>query len=201
VLFGFETVSFKGGNDGAGLTGFIRDGNVGANGNHAELLQRGKLPTLEGSDVTVNICANERATMSEGSQVVGNTVRFARPCTFWDLFANAVGQLLATTDRNVTVLACGERWLQPSKDGELRFAIEDYLGAGAILAGLPELVSRSPEAALCVGAFRSVGNGLRDILLEGRSGRELRGAGYPQDVEHCAQINPTTPCRAWSTTV
>ena len=90
MLFGFETVSFKGGNDGAGLTGFIRDGNVGANGNDVELRQRGKLPTLEGSDVTVNICANARATMSEGSQVVGDTVRFARPCTFWDLFANSV---------------------------------------------------------------------------------------------------------------
>lgn len=103
--------------------------------------------------------------------------------------ANAVTQLLATPDLNVTMLACGERWRQPSEDGELRFAIEDYLGAGAIISGLPDSVSRSPEADLCASAFRSVGDGLRDVLWESGSGRELREVGYPQDVEHCAQLN------------
>jgi 2-phosphosulfolactate phosphatase len=103
--------------------------------------------------------------------------------------SDAVAELLASTELNVTILACGERWQQPSEDGELRFAIEDYLGAGAIIAGLPESVSRSPEAAICAGAFRSVGDGLRDVLWESGSGRELREAGYPQDVEHCARLD------------
>jgi 2-phosphosulfolactate phosphatase len=106
--------------------------------------------------------------------------------------AEAVGQLLATSDLSVTVLACGERWRQPSEDGELRFAIEDYLGAGAIIAALPETLTRSPEASLCAGAFRSVGGGLHDVLWESGSGRELRAAGYPQDVEHAAQLNVYT---------
>jgi 2-phosphosulfolactate phosphatase len=43
--------------------------------------------------------------------------------------AAAVARLLAETDLSVTVLACGERWKEPNEDGELRFAIEDYLEA------------------------------------------------------------------------
>src|SRR5207302_2020235 len=48
--------------------------------------------------------------------------------------AGAVSHLLAVTDLCVTLLACGERWKTPSEDGELRMAIEDSLGAGAILS-------------------------------------------------------------------
>jgi len=104
--------------------------------------------------------------------------------------ADAVAELLAADpDLTVTILACGERWRQPSEDGELRFAIEDYLGAGAIIVNLPESLSRSPEAALCEGAFRSAEGSLHDVLWESGSGRELRAAGYPQDVEHAMQLN------------
>src|SRR5436305_1051829 len=45
----------------------------------------------------------------------------------------------------ITALASGERWQTPSEDGDLRFALEDYLGAGAILSGLPASL-QSPEA-------------------------------------------------------
>jgi hypothetical protein len=77
VLFGFSHVEFKGGN--ATGRGIIRGGNVGSNG----------VDTGD-PDPTINICANGRAVMSDGSQVVGDTVRFARECDFWDLFANRV---------------------------------------------------------------------------------------------------------------
>lgn len=103
--------------------------------------------------------------------------------------ADAVARLLAATDLSVTILACGERWKQPNEDGELRFAIEDYLGAGAILAGLPPALSRSPEALVCEGAFRAARNDLAAIVSESGSGRELRVAGYPQDVEHAAHLD------------
>ena len=33
----------------------------------------------------------------------------------------------------MTVLACGERWQTPSEDGDLRMAVEDYLGASSQL--------------------------------------------------------------------
>ena len=82
--------------------------------------------------------------------------------------------------RAVTVLACGERWQAPppAEAGEtLRFALEDYLGAGAILAGLPAL-SKSPEARACESAFRAASADLDAVLWECGSGRELRAKGY-----------------------
>ncbi|MFN8637710.1 MAG: 2-phosphosulfolactate phosphatase [Chloroflexota bacterium] len=103
--------------------------------------------------------------------------------------AEAVAHLLATTDLAVTVLACGERWREPNEDGELRFAIEDYLGAGAIIAGVPAAFSRSPEARLCEGSFRDLDGDLAQFLFESGSGRELRAAGFPQDVEHAARLD------------
>ncbi len=103
--------------------------------------------------------------------------------------AAAVTQILAEGDLSVTILACGERWHQPNEDGELRFAIEDYLGAGAILAGLPPELSRSPEALVCEAAFRASHDTIAAILAESGSGRELRQAGYPRDVEHSARLN------------
>ena len=103
--------------------------------------------------------------------------------------AEAVARLLADTDLGVTVLACGERWREQNEDGELRFAIEDYLGAGAILAGLPSSLSRSPEALVCEGAFRAAHADLAAIVSESGSGRELIAAGYPGDVEHAARLD------------
>ena len=103
--------------------------------------------------------------------------------------AEAVATILASTELSVTVLACGERWRQPSEDGELRFAIEDYLGAGAILSALPASLGRSPEARICEAAFQAVSDDIERVLLESGSGRELRAMGYPEDVEHSARLN------------
>ncbi len=101
--------------------------------------------------------------------------------------ADAVSALLDSTDLCVTILACGERWRIPSEDGELRVAIEDYLGAGAILSYLKH--TKSPEARVCEGAFLHTQNDLRAILWECGSGRELREMGYSGDVEHSARLN------------
>lgn len=103
--------------------------------------------------------------------------------------SEAVAELLASTDLSVTVLACGERWKQPNEDGELRFAIEDYLGAGAILSALLASLSRSPEAQICQGAFLAARDDLRSVLWESGSGREVRAMGFPEDVEHAARMD------------
>jgi 2-phosphosulfolactate phosphatase len=66
-------------------------------------------------------------------------------------------------------------------------AIEDYLGAGAILSELPH--PHSPEARLCAAAFAHARGELRDILWECASGRELRGRGHGDDVEHAARLD------------
>jgi hypothetical protein len=77
VVFGFQTVDIKGSNDAD--KGFVRGGNIGANGTVGT-----------SNDATVNICANGDLKMSDGSQVVGDRVRFSQQCFFWDLFANEI---------------------------------------------------------------------------------------------------------------
>jgi 2-phosphosulfolactate phosphatase len=101
--------------------------------------------------------------------------------------AAAITSVLKTTEHCVTLLACGERWTTPSEDGELRFAIEDLLGAGAILARLP--FAKSPEARVCEDTFTSAQADLATVLWECGSGRELRERGFGADVEHAARLN------------
>lgn len=101
--------------------------------------------------------------------------------------ANAVSTVLECTDAGVTVLACGERRQSPSEDGDLRFAVEDYLGAGAILAGIDAM--KSPEAQACEAAFRGMREGLEDALLNCGSGIELQAKGRIEDVVFAAQLN------------
>ena len=86
--------------------------------------------------------------------------------------ATVVSHLLDTTDRCVTIIACGERWHPPSADGALRVALEDYLGAGAILASLR--YEQSPEVRVCAGAFTHSRRDIAALLWECGSGRELR---------------------------
>jgi 2-phosphosulfolactate phosphatase len=69
----------------------------------------------------------------------------------------------------------------------LRVAIEDYLGAGAILASLA--VDKSPEAQVCEAAFRGAQGRLRALLQDSISGRELRQKGWEADIEFAAQLN------------
>jgi 2-phosphosulfolactate phosphatase len=101
--------------------------------------------------------------------------------------AAAVSRTSEVTGLAVTVLACGERWTTPSEDGDLRFAIEDYLGAGAILSYID--LELSPEASLCKAAFVSQKERLESLLWECGSGLELRERGQRADVLHAAQLN------------
>lgn len=97
----------------------------------------------------------------------------------------AVNRTLTVTRGGVTVIACGERWQTPGEDGDLRFAVEDYLGAGAILASLD--ADKSPEARLCEGAFRGSESDAANLLWDCASGRELRAQGCEGDVRHAAR--------------
>jgi 2-phosphosulfolactate phosphatase len=101
--------------------------------------------------------------------------------------ATVVSHLLDTTDRCVTIIACGERWQPPSADGALRVALEDYLGVGAILASLR--YEQSPEARVCSSAFTHSRHDIAALLWECGSGRELRRMGFPEDVRYAAQLN------------
>lgn len=101
--------------------------------------------------------------------------------------AKAVRGILRETERAVTVIACGERWHAPSEEGALRFAIEDYLGAGAVLSKLGHPLS--PEAQACARAFDACAGDLTNMLLECGSGRELRARGYETEVLFDAHLD------------
>jgi 2-phosphosulfolactate phosphatase len=116
----------------------------------------------------------------------------AAPCVVVGSFVNAqavarfVSERLAEGGRAVTVLACGERWLTPVEGEDLRFAVEDWLAAGAILSHLG--FEKSPEAQVCEAAFRGVRDRLEEVLLNCGSGVELREKGYDADVLHAARM-------------
>lgn len=97
--------------------------------------------------------------------------------------AGAIGALLRASAGAVAVIAAGERWGVTS--GPLRPAIEDLIGAGAILQAMGG--TPSPEARGAIGAFESVEDNLLDTLWDCVSGRELIGQGHPADVALAAE--------------
>jgi 2-phosphosulfolactate phosphatase len=89
--------------------------------------------------------------------------------------ALAVAEAAQRLGSTFNVIPAGERWL----DGSLRPALEDALGAGAILSRLPG--TRSPEAEAAVAIFDRYRDGLVAVLDRCGSGRELDGRGHHED--------------------
>jgi 2-phosphosulfolactate phosphatase len=101
--------------------------------------------------------------------------------------ASAVDAALTDRGMAVSVVACGERWTVPGEDGELRFAVEDFIGAGAIFSCLRH--TKSPEAAAAEGAFLHTRGDLEGVLWHSGSGMELREKGLAEDVRFAARLN------------
>ena len=104
-----------------------------------------------------------------------------------EVVGKAVSNILKTGNLNVTVIACGERTMALSGVERIRWAVEDYLGAGAVLSYISH--SKSVEAQVCEAGFTDSQKEIREILLECESGRELRAGGFEEDVEYSAQLN------------
>lgn len=95
---------------------------------------------------------------------------------------------------SVAIVAAGER----APTGELRFAVEDQLGAGAVIDALCALGidHSSPEAAAAAEAFRALRPGLRHMLIGSGSGRELvEGVASTARME-AAGVRPATMAEA-----
>jgi 2-phosphosulfolactate phosphatase len=102
--------------------------------------------------------------------------------------AAVANQLRLQKNESITVIPCGELWSNGvDEEDTLRPAIEDYLGAGAILSYLGG--EKSPEAEVCIGAFLHSKTKLEKLIWECGSGRELRKRGFGADVKHCSRLN------------
>jgi 2-phosphosulfolactate phosphatase len=115
--------------------------------------------------------------------------------------ADAVSAVLAETllaGQRVALLAAGERW---SSDGvhstasPLRPALEDLLGAGAIIDRLAARYDGdlrdicSPESLAAHAVFVEAAPHLKERISRCGSGRELHDRGWHDDVDTCAAID------------
>lgn len=105
--------------------------------------------------------------------------------------ARAVADAASRRGGRVGVIPAGERW---GADGSLRPAVEDLIGAGAVIARLPG--RRSPEARIAEAAFRAVEGELAEVLMLCGSGRELIERGFERDVSLASQydVSGCAPC-------
>jgi len=113
------------------------------------------------------------AAMSHGATVFAGCLRNA----------SAVARQAQAVGTRITVIPAGERW----PDGSLRPAIEDLIGAGAIIQQLKG--SRSPEASVAVATFEDAAAQLQNRLLSCSSGRELKARDFIDDVEIAAELD------------
>lgn len=86
-------------------------------------------------------------------------------------------------ERPAAIIAGGERW----PDDSLRFAIEDWLAAGAIISRMPH--DRSGEAEAAAAAYEKLRGDLAGVLRDSLSGRELVDAGWADDVGVASELD------------
>lgn len=132
----------------------------------------------------LNIAKNEKLVLpspngSELSLSTGNVI------TLCSCFRNCeeTAKYAMSRGRNISVIPAGEKW----QDGSMRFAIEDYLGAGAVISYLNG--SLSAEAKASLDFFNSQKSNLKDRIIESISGKELIDKGFPEDVDLASEFN------------
>lgn len=114
------------------------------------------------------------------SLATGEVATFCSSLRNYQAVADAVCAL--RPDGTVAVIAAGERW----PDGSLRPAVEDWLGAGAVIAALGGVTSA--EAAVARSAFLGTSEGLATTIRTCMSGRELIERGFEVDVEIALEV-------------
>ncbi|MFD1145723.1 2-phosphosulfolactate phosphatase [Saccharothrix hoggarensis] len=139
-----------------------------------------ELPSPNGA----TLCALAEAT---GAVVLAGCLRNARAV------ADAARSLAAGGP--IGVVPGGERWgvdilTNTGESGPLRPAVEDLLGAGAVVASLLGYGTASVEAALAAEMFARAS--VEDVLTGCVSGRELIAAGHAGDVALAAELNAST---------
>ncbi len=129
-----------------------------------------------------NGAAVSQAAVASGAVVFAGGLRNARAT------ASAIAAARAGSG-SIVVIPAGERW----PDQSLRPAIEDLLGAGAVIAALVDACglagdASSPEAELALRAFRTT-HDLRDAIMGSVSGRELLTRGLASEIEIACEFD------------
>lgn len=121
------------------------------------------------------------AASTDHATVVAGSLRNAKTVGQW-----LAAQNYGTVDSPVGVVAAGERW----PDGSLRPALEDMLGAGAVLSALTgeSRETCSPEAAVAVAAFAATSD-VEAAVTASSSGGELIAEGFAEDVAIATQLD------------
>ncbi len=142
------------------------------------------LPSPNGSSIAAAAAAAAAAgatgATGAGHPVVAACLRNAGAVGQW-LVAHGYG----TPGQPVVIVAAGERW----PDGSLRPALEDALGAGAVLHHLRRAGSTlSAEAAAVAGMFEAAGD-VEGALRSCGSALQLVNAGYGGDVDMAVPLD------------
>lgn len=158
---------------------------------------------------TLSLSPTDLPTMPAGTRLVlpspnGSTIAFrARELGVRHVLAGCLRNASATAAAArqmvdggaISVITAGERW--GSHDGSLRPAVEDFLGAGAVLSALDPSAAASaracsPEAAAARAAFIAARPRLYDTLGGCASGRELLARGWEDDIATSAAHDVST---------
>ena len=97
--------------------------------------------------------------------------------------AEGVARYLREVKGRIAIIPAGERW----PDGSLRPALEDWMGAGALIARLEGKCS--PEAEGAASTFLALQSQCEEIILNSSSGRELRDRRFEEDVILASELN------------
>jgi 2-phosphosulfolactate phosphatase len=135
------------------------------------------LPSPNGSAISA-------AAAASGIVVVAACLRNAAAVARW-----LDGKGFGTARQPVAVVAAGECW----PDGSLRPAVEDLLGAGAVIAVLHAQGRGplSPEAEAARACFQATPD-IASAVSASVSGRELADGGFAEDVSIATEINSST---------
>jgi 2-phosphosulfolactate phosphatase len=126
------------------------------------------------------------ALADHAGTVIAGSLRNATAVARWILaHQDESGNRLA-----IAIIAAGEQ----REDGSTRFAVEDLLGAGAIIDGLAAvgLDACSPEAAAAAASFAGLKRATKHLITASSSGRELAERGFADDIRLAVQTDVST---------
>jgi 2-phosphosulfolactate phosphatase len=138
---------------------------------------------LKGRNVLLRTSAGSQALIAISKISKADKIKAVVGCILNALaVAKFVSKLALKEGKDISLVCCGFQ----AKE----FALEDFLGAGAIIAQMPEhTLERSDEAVTACLAFESSVNSLSKVLSETKSGRRLLETGQSEDIEFCSLLN------------